>query len=135
MGHNKATEKDPAINATDFLASDITLTNVDFVNNTKTGSGGAVYAYGKANAHMTGGSFDGNSVTETQENGQAHGGAMVVKSGTWTFENVAFNNNVAKATGDKAIATGGAILVDHTTGIQDNGSNSVGKVILIFQRT
>ena len=54
---------------------------------------------------------------------------MVVKSGTWTFENVAFNNNVAKATGDKAIATGGAILVDHTTGIQDNGSNSVGKVI------
>lgn len=129
VGHNKATEKDPAINATDFLASDITLTNVDFVNNTKTGSGGAVYAYGKANAHMTGGSFDGNSVTETQENGQAHGGAMVVKSGTWTFENVAFNNNVAKATGDKAIATGGAILVDHTTGIQDNGSNSVGKVI------
>ena len=71
VGHNKATEKDPAINATDFLASDITLTNVDFVNNTKTGSGGAVYAYGKANAHMTGGSFDGNSVTETQENGQA----------------------------------------------------------------
>ena len=115
--------------ATNFAASDITLTNVDFVNNTATGSGGAVYAYGKANAHMTGGSFDGNSVTETQENGQAHGGAMVVKSGTWTFENVAFNNNVAKATGDKAIATGGAILVDHTTGIQDNGSNSVGKVI------
>lgn len=115
--------------ATNFAASDITLTNVDFVNNTATGSGGAVYAYGKANAHMTGGSFDGNSVTETQENGQAHGGAMVVKSGTWTFENVAFNNNVAKATGDQAIATGGAILVDITTGIQEHGSNSVGKVI------
>ena len=26
VGHNKATEKDPAINATDFLASNITLT-------------------------------------------------------------------------------------------------------------
>lgn len=127
VGHNKATEKDPAINATDFLASDITLTNVDFVNNTKTGSGGAVYAYGKANAHMTGGSFDGNSVT--QANNQAYGGAMVVKSGTWTFENVAFNNNVAKATGNNGYATGGAILVDITTGIQENGSNSVGKVI------
>ena len=127
VGHNKATEKDPAINATDFLASNITLTNVDFVNNTKTGSGGAVYAYGKANAHMTGGSFDGNSVT--QANNQAYGGAMVVKSGTWTFENVAFNNNVAKATGNNGYATGGAILVDITTGIQEKGSNSVGKVI------
>ena len=132
VGHNKATEKDPAINATDFLASNITLTNVDFVNNTKTGSGGAVYAYGKANAHMTGGSFDGNSVT--QANNQAYGGAMVVKSGTWTFENVAFNNNVAKATGNNGYATGGAILVDITTGIQEKGSNSV-RSFLIFQRT
>lgn len=126
-GHNKAEQGDPDIDATTFPASNITMTNVDFVNNTATGSGGAVYAYGKANAHMTGGSFDGNSVT--QANNQAYGGAMVVKSGTWTFENVAFNNNVAKATGNNGYATGGAILVDITTGIQENESNSVGKVI------
>lgn len=126
-GHNKAEQGNPNIDATTFPASNITLTNVDFVNNTATGSGGAVYAYGKANAHMTGGSFDGNSVT--QANNQAYGGAMVVKSGTWTFENVAFNNNVAKATENNGYATGGAILVDITTGIQENGSNSVGKVI------
>ena len=126
-GHNKAEQGDPDINATTFPASAITLTNVDFVNNTATGPGGAVYAYGKANAHMTGGSFDGNSVTLA--NSQAYGGAMVVKSGTWTFENVAFNNNVAKATGDNGYATGGAILVDITTGIKDDGANTVGKVV------
>lgn len=126
-GHNKAEQGDPDINATTFPASAITLTNVDFVNNTATAPGGAVYAYGKANAHMTGGSFDGNSVTLA--NSQAYGGAMVVKSGTWTFENVAFNNNVAKATGDNGYATGGAILVDITTGIKDDGANTVGKVV------
>ena len=126
-GHNKAEQGDPDINATTFPASAITLTNVDFVNNTATGPGGAVYAYGKANAHMTGGSFDGNSVTLA--NSQAYGGAMVVKSGTWTFENVAFNNNVAKATGNNGYATGGAILVDITTGIKDDDANTVGKVI------
>ena len=126
-GHNKAEQGDPDIEAATFPASNITMTNVDFVNNTATGSGGAVYAYGKANAHMTGGSFDGNSVT--QANNQAYGGAMVVKSGTWTFENVAFNNNVAKATSDNGYATGGAILVDIATGIKDDGADTVGKVI------
>ena len=53
------------------------------------------YVYGKANAHMTGGSFDGNSVT--QANNQAYGGAMVVKSERGHLK-TSLNNNAAKAT-------------------------------------
>lgn len=108
-------------------ASKITLTNVSFVKNSAAQSGGAVYAYGNADVYMKGGRFSGNSVTAQKS--QAHGGAIVVKSGTWTFENVAFNDNVAKATGDGGFATGGAILVDMTTGIKIDGKNALGKVI------
>ena len=127
-GHNKAQN---AATAENLSASAIQLTNVNFVNNNSSDSelpsGAALYLYGKADLTMTGGSFRGNTVTPgSSYDDQAFGGAAVIKSGNVVFENVDFDNNVVTA--ENGYATGGAILVDKTTGIKDNGADLVGDV-------
>ena len=124
-GHNKASNNSPDIDASSFSPSSVTLSNVDFTNNTASDSGAAMYLYGNTDFTMTGGSFRGNSITSDGDS-QYYGGAVVVKSGNVVFENVDFDNNVITA--ENGFATGGAILVDKTTGIKVNGTDLVGDV-------
>lgn len=52
----------------------------------------------------------------------------MIKSGTIVFEDVLFQDNVAKNESKTTYAAGGAVYVDITTGIQQNGKVSVGDV-------
>ena len=54
------------------------------------------------------------------------GGGAMIKSGTIVFEDVLFRDNVAS--NESGFAAGGAVYVDITTGIQQNGKDSVGDV-------
>lgn len=99
-------------------ATEVELNNVTFKDNK--GSWGSLFVYDKTNLHMKDGAFVNNETTDIA------GGAMI-KSGTIVFEDVLFQNNVAKNDGSK-LAAGGAVYVDITTGIQQNGKDSVGDV-------
>ena len=127
-GH-KSSDQNVVVDATTFEKSTVTFDNVTFENNHATGTdkgvaGGALYIYDKVDMSFKNGSFKGNSISCNDN--QAYGGAAVVKSGKVVFEDVLFENNVA--TSKSGIATGGAILVDITTGIKDNGNVTAGDV-------
>ena len=116
------------IAADNFDSVDVTLSNVRLINNTS-GSGSGAYVYGKIDMTMTDGEVRGNKVTATEpvKNTDIYSGAGIeVKSGNVIFENVDFDDNVVSAAG--ACATGGAILVDKTTGIKENGKDLIGDV-------
>lgn len=114
------------VEAGQFVSSIVTLNNVNLTNNSSSsGSGAAMYVYGKLDMTMKDGAVSGNTITYSKA-GQAYGGAIVVKSGNVVFENVDFDNNVVKA--ESGYATGGAILVDKTTGIKENGKDLIGDV-------
>ena len=116
-GHN-------GVAADNFKTGTVLLDNVTFKDNSGVSSGGAMYIYDKVNMTVKGGSIVGNKAIGNGN--QVYGGAVVVKSGKVVFEDVLFQNNVAENT--NRVATGGAILVDITTGIQQGGKNSVGDV-------
>ena len=99
-------------------ATDVELNNVTFEDNK--GSWGSLFVYDKTNLHMKGGEFVNNETKDIA------GGAMI-KSGTIVFEDVLFQNNVAKNDGS-TLAAGGAVYVDITTGIKQNKKDSVGDV-------
>lgn len=114
------------VNADAFGNAVVGLNNVNLTNNSSSsGSGAAMYVYGKLDMTMKDGAVSGNTITYSKA-GQAYGGAIVVKSGNVVFENVDFDNNVVKA--ESGYATGGAILVDKTTGIKENGKDLIGDV-------
>lgn len=116
------------IAADNFDSVDVTLSNVRLINNTS-GSGSGAYVYGKIDMTMTDGEVRGNKVTATEsaKTTDIYSGAGIeVKSGNVIFENVDFDDNVVSAAG--ACAIGGAILVDKTTGIKENGKDLIGDV-------
>ena len=116
------------IAADDFDSVDVTLSNVRLINNTS-GSGSGAYVYGKIDMTMTDGEVRGNTVTATEpvKTTDIYSGAGIeVKSGNVIFENVDFDDNVVSAA--RACATGGAVLVDKTTGIKENGKDLIGDV-------
>ena len=100
-------------------ATDVELNNVTFRDNK--GSWGSLFVYDKTKLHMKGGAFLKNETTDI-------GGGAMIKSGTIIFEDVLFQDNVAKNESKKTYAAGGAVYVDITTGIQQNGKDSVGDV-------
>lgn len=97
----------------------VELNNVTFKDNTV--SYGSLFVYDKTTLHMKGGAFLKNETTDI-------GGGAMIKSGTIIFENVLFQDNVAKNESKKTYAAGGAVYVDITTGIKQNGKDSVGDV-------
>ena len=114
------------VNANAFGNAVVGLNNVNLTNNSSSsGSGAAMYVYGKLDMTMKDGAVSGNTITYSKAC-QAYGGGIVVKSGNVVFENVDFDNNVVKA--KSGYATGGAILVDKTTGIKENGKDLIGDV-------
>lgn len=118
------------VEAGQFVSSIVTLNNVNLTNNSaSSGSGGAMYVYGKLDMTMKDGVVRGNKVTATEpvKNTDIYSGAgITLKSGHVIFENVDFDDNVVSAAG--ACAIGGAILVDKTTGIKENGKDLIGDV-------
>ena len=99
-------------------ATEVELNNVTFKDNKV--SWGSLFVYDKTNLLMKGGAFVNNETKDIA------GGAMI-KSGTIVFEDVLFQDNVAKNDGSK-LAAGGAVYVDITTGIKQNKKDSVGDV-------
>lgn len=72
-------------------------------------SQGSLFVYDKTTLNMKGGEFVSNETTYI-------GGGAMIKSGTIIFEDVLFQNNVAKNDGT-TLAAGGAVYVDITTSI------------------
>lgn len=103
----------------DEKATEVELNNVTFKNNKV--SQGSLFVYDKTNLHMKGGAFVKNVTTDI-------GGGAMIKSGTIVFEDVLFRDNVAKNESKTTYAAGGAVYVDITTGIKQNGKDSVGDV-------
>lgn len=103
----------------DEKATEVELNNVTFKNNKV--SQGSLFVYDKTNLHMKGGAFVKNVTTDI-------GGGAMIKSGTIVFEDVLFQDNVAKNESKTTYAAGGAVYVDITTGIKQNGKDSVGDV-------
>lgn len=103
----------------DEKATEVELNNVTFKNNKV--SQGSLFVYDKTKLHMKGGAFLKNETTDI-------GGGAMIKSGTIVFEDVLFQNNVAKNNSKTTYAAGGAVYVDITTGIKQNGKDSVGDV-------
>lgn len=97
----------------------VELNSVTFKDNTV--SYGSLFVYDKTTLHMKGGAFLKNETTDI-------GGGAMIKSGTIVFEDVLFQNNVAKNNSKTTYAAGGAVYVDITTGIKQNGKDSVGDV-------
>ncbi|WP_288657557.1 autotransporter domain-containing protein [uncultured Duodenibacillus sp.] len=100
-------------------ATEVELNNVTFKDNTV--SYGSLFVYDKTKLHMKGGAFVKNVTTDI-------GGGAMIKSGTIVFEDVLFQDNVAKNESKTTYAAGGAVYVDITTGIKQNGKDSVGDV-------
>lgn len=103
----------------DEKATEVELNNVTFKNNKV--SQGSLFVYDKTKLHMKGGAFVNNVTKDI-------GGGAMIKSGTIVFEDVLFQNNVAKNNSKTTYAAGGAVYVDITTGIKQNGKDSVGDV-------
>lgn len=98
-------------------ATEVELNNVTFKDNK--GSWGSLFVYDKTTLHMKGGAFVNNETKDIA------GGAMI-KSGTIVFEDVLFQDNVAR--NESGFVAGGAVYVDITTGIKQNKKDSVGDV-------
>lgn len=107
------------VDVTDVTPTDVKLNNVTFKNNKV--SQGSLFVYDKTTLHMKGGAFDNNETTD-------YGGGAMIKSGTIVFEDVLFQNNVAKNNSATTYAAGGAVYVDITTSIKQNGADAVGDV-------
>lgn len=109
--------KDSTVDVTDVTPTDVKLNSVTFRDNKV--SWGSLFVYDKTNLHMKGGAFVNNETKDIA------GGAMI-KSGTIVFEDVLFQDNVAS--NKSGFAAGGAVYVDITTSIKQNGANAVGDV-------
>lgn len=96
------------VDVTDKTPTDVKLNNVTFKNNTV--SQGSLFVYDKTTLHMKDGEFVNNETTD-------YGGGAMIKSGTIVFEDVLFQNNVAKNNSKTTYAAGGAVYVDITTSI------------------
>lgn len=110
---------DQTVDVTGMTPTDVKLNNVTFKDNTV--SQGSLFVYDKTTLHMKGGAFVNNETKDIA------GGAMI-KSGTIVFEDVLFQDNVAKNESEKTYAAGGAVYVDITTSIKQNGADAVGDV-------
>ena len=110
-------EGDSTVDVTHVTPTDVKLNNVTFKDNKV--SWGSLFVYDKTNLHMKGGAFV-NNVTK-----DIAGGAMI-KSGTIVFEDVLFKDNVAS--NESGFVAGGAVYVDITTSIKQNGADAVGDV-------
>lgn len=109
---------DKTVDVTDVTPTDVKLNNVTFKNNKV--SQGSLFVYDKTTLNMKGGAFDNNETTYI-------GGGAMIKSGKIVFEDVLFQNNVAKNDGTE-LAAGGAVYVDITTSITQNKDPAVGDV-------
>lgn len=96
------------VDVTDKTPTDVKLNNVTFKDNKV--SQGSLFVYDKTILHMKGGAFVNNETTD-------YGGGAMIKSGTIVFEDVLFQNNVAKNNSKTTYAAGGAVYVDITTSI------------------
>lgn len=96
------------VDVTDMTPTDVKFNSVTFKNNKV--SQGSLFVYDKTTLHMKGGAFVNNETTD-------YGGGAMIKSGTIVFEDVWFQNNVAKNNSKTTYAAGGAVYVDITTSI------------------
>lgn len=108
---------DKTVDVTNETATKVELNNVTFKDNTV--SYGSLFVYDKTKLHMKGGEFVKNVTTDI-------GGGAMIKSGTIVFEDVLFQDNVAR--NKSGFVAGGAVYVDITTSIKQNGANAVGDV-------
>lgn len=108
---------DKTVDVTAVTPTDVKLNNVTFKDNTV--SQGSLFVYDKTNLHMKGGEFVKNVTTDI-------GGGAMIKSGKIVFEDVLFQDNVAR--NESGFAAGGAVYVDITTSIKQNGADAVGDV-------
>lgn len=108
---------DKTVDVTAVTPTDVKLNNVTFKDNTV--SQGSLFVYDKTTLHMKGGEFVKNVTTDI-------GGGAMIKSGTIVFEDVLFQDNVAR--NESGFAAGGAVYVDITTSIKQNGADAVGDV-------
>lgn len=99
---------DKTVDVTKETATEVELNNVTFKDNKV--SWGSLFVYDKTKLHMKGGAFVNNETTD-------YGGGAMIKSGTIVFEDVLFQNNVAKNNSKTTYAAGGAVYVDITTSI------------------
>lgn len=81
----------------DEKATEVELNNVTFKNNKV--SQGSLFVYDKTTLHMKGGAFVKNVTTDI-------GGGAMIKSGTIVFEDVLFQDNVAKNESKTTYAAG-----------------------------
>lgn len=105
------------VDVTDVTPTDVKLNNVTFKDNKV--SWGSLFVYDKTNLHMKGGAFVNNVTKDI-------GGGAMIKSGTIVFEDVLFRDNVAS--NESGFVAGGAVYVDITTSIKQNGADAVGDV-------
>ena len=105
------------VDVTDVTPTDVKLNNVTFKDNKV--SWGSLFVYDKTNLHMKGGAFVNNVTKDI-------GGGAMIKSGTIVFEDVLFQDNVAS--NESGFVAGGAVYVDITTSIKQNGADAVGDV-------
>ena len=105
------------VDVTDLTPTDVKLNNVTFKDNKV--SWGSLFVYDKTNLHMKGGEFVNNVTKDI-------GGGAMIKSGTIVFEDVLFQDNVAR--NESGFVAGGAVYVDITTSIKQNGADAVGDV-------
>ena len=105
------------VDVTDVTPTDVKLNSVTFKDNKV--SWGSLFVYDKTNLHMKGGAFVNNVTKDI-------GGGAMIKSGTIVFEDVLFQDNVAS--NESGFVAGGAVYVDITTSIKQNGADAVGDV-------
>lgn len=105
------------VDVTDVPPTDVKLNSVTFKDNKV--SWGSLFVYDKTNLHMKGGAFVNNVTKDI-------GGGAMIKSGTIVFEDVLFQDNVAR--NESGFVAGGAVYVDITTSIKQNGADAVGDV-------
>lgn len=105
------------VDVTDVTPTDVKLNSVTFKDNKV--SWGSLFVYDKTNLHMKGGAFVNNVTKDI-------GGGAMIKSGTIVFEDVLFQDNVAR--NESGFVAGGAVYVDITTSIKQNGADAVGDV-------
>lgn len=108
---------DKTVDVTKETATKVELNNVTFKDNTV--SYGSLFVYDKTKLHMKGGAFVKNVTTDI-------GGGAMIKSGNIVFEDVLFQDNVAS--NESGFVAGGAVYVDITTSIKQNGADAVGDV-------
>lgn len=111
------------VDVTDVTPTDVKLNSVTFKDNKV--SWGSLFVYDKTNLHMKGGAFVNNVTKDI-------GGGAMIKSGTIVFEDVLFQDNVAR--NESGFVAGGAVYVDITTSIKQNGADAVGDVTFKLTR-